>query len=415
MSKPEKTAGGIGKIILRILICAVIVVAAAAAGIVLFATVTEYRPEEVEALDVMPVHADQAGTAENAIQSDDTENKNQSDDVESENQSGDIDESVQLSGAANEEDRLSGKTLQSGDTVRAVLWNIGYGALGDNADFFMDGGSRVYTADAARVQQNLQGIADELSELQPDILLLQETDRDSSRSRHVDEANVILDALPEMTDWTFAWNFKVPFVPYPIPPIGKVSSGLMTLSAFPIEAAQRVQLPCPFSWPVRTVNLKRCAAIHRIPLEGGGKELVVVNLHLEAYDSGEGKAAQTKMLRDLLQKERDAGNYVIAGGDFNQVFSNTDVSAYPVYGNWQPGIIDVGEFSDGWQLVMDSSHPTCRSLDRPLEGADREKFQFYVIDGFIFSDNVEVLSVQTQDQGFVCSDHNPVMAEVRLK
>ena len=64
---------------------------------------------------------------------------------------------------------------------------------------------------------------------------------------------------------------------------------------------------------------------------------------------------------------------------------------------------------------MDSTHPTCRSLDRPLEGADRENFQYYVIDGFIISDNVEVLSAETQDRGFVCTDHNPVLAEVRLK
>ena len=116
------------------------------------------------------------------------------------------------------------------------------------------------------------------------------------------------------------------------------------------------------------------------------------------------------MTNGLIQ----AGIDVIAGGDFNQVFSNIDVSAYPVYGNWQPGIIDVGEFSDGWQLVMDSSHPTCRSLDRPLEGADTDSFQFYMIDGFIISDNVEVLNIRTMDKGFVCTDHNPVLAEVRL-
>jgi hypothetical protein len=35
------------------------------------------------------------------------------------------------------------KTLSAGDSIRVLTWNIGYGALGDNADFFMDGGSHV--------------------------------------------------------------------------------------------------------------------------------------------------------------------------------------------------------------------------------------------------------------------------------
>ena len=61
-------------------------------------------------------------------------------------------------------------------------------------------------------------------------------------------------------------------------------------------------------------------------MAGSDKELVIVNVHLEAYDSGEGKEAQTKMLAELLKKEQEAGNYVIAGGDFNQAFSNVDIS-----------------------------------------------------------------------------------------
>ena len=38
-----------------------------------------------------------------------------------------------------------------------------------------------------------------------------------------------------------------------------------------------------------------------------------------------------------------------------------------------------------------------------------------VIDGFILSPNVELTSVQTQDDGFRFSDHNPVLLSIRLK
>ena len=57
-----------------------------------------------------------------------------------------------------------------------------------------------------------------------------------------------------------------------------------------------------------------------MPLEGTDKELVLINFHLEAYDSGEGKIAQSKMLAEKLESEYQQGNYVIAGGDFNQTF-----------------------------------------------------------------------------------------------
>ena len=44
---------------------------------------------------------------------------------------------------------------------------------------------------------------------------------------------------------------------------------------------------------------------------------MLVNLHLEAYDDGEGTDAQTAALKSFLEQEYAKGNYVIAGGDYN--------------------------------------------------------------------------------------------------
>ena len=85
-----------------------------------------------------------------------------------------------------------------------------------------------------------------------------------------------------------------------------------------------------------------------VPLKGTDKELVLLNLHLEAYDSGAGKIAQTKMLIELMKKVYESGDYVIAGGDFNQIFSAEDKDAYPAQPDkWQPGEIDVSQFGAG--------------------------------------------------------------------
>ena len=71
-------------------------------------------------------------------------------------------------------DHEASTVLTAGSPLSVISWNCGYGALGDNADFFMDGGSSVYTADRDRVKSNLAGILSALRELSPDLLLLQE-------------------------------------------------------------------------------------------------------------------------------------------------------------------------------------------------------------------------------------------------
>ncbi len=300
-----------------------------------------------------------------------------------------------------------------GQALTVMTWNMGFGALGDNADFFMDGGTMVTTATKARVEENLAGMLEDIQAVDPDILFLQEVDRDSKRSYHIDMTDYYSDHYGYNS--SFATNFKTWYLPYPWPPIGKVYSGIETLTDLTMTSSQRLKLPCPYKWPVSMVNLKRCLLVSRIPVEGSDRELVLVNLHLEAYDDGEGKIQQTKMLRSVLQEEVEKGNYVIAGGDFNQVFSNVDVSAYPVKeGTWEAGYIDVEEFGEDLSFHADNTTPTCRSLDQVYAGADHENFQYYMLDGFIVSSNVTVESVETLNLDFVHTDHNPVVLQVTL-
>lgn len=302
-----------------------------------------------------------------------------------------------------------------GDSIDVLTWNIGFGALDKSADFFMDGGTQVYTATKDEVQDNMEAVTKRLQSIDADIMFLQEVDEKSSRSRNINEISLITDTFDGYMS-SFAYNFKVAFVPYPIPPIGRVNSGILTLSSFELKSSVRQKLPCPFTYPVRMANLKRCLIISRMDIEGTDKDLVLINLHLEAYDNGEGKEKQTKLLKQILEDEISKGNYVIAGGDFNQVFSNVDTSDYPLIdeGLWTPPTIDVTEFSSGLTFVTDNKTPTCRSLDRPLEDND-EDFQYYMIDGFIISNNLKLNKVETIDTGFENTDHNPVLMNVTIE
>jgi len=320
-------------------------------------------------------------------------------------------EQIKISGAAD-------KKLSPGDTFSILSWNIGYSALGENTDFFYDGGKMIYGDDKPVVLENISEIENHIEKENCNVVFLQEVDISSARSHFVNELKYLADQLTGF-NYSHAVNYKVLFIPIPFPPMGKVNCGISTFSSYPFKSSERIALPCPFSYPMRLFNLKWALLVNRVKLENSEKELVLVNLHLEAYDSGEGKIAQTKMLKDLLESEAAKGNYVIAGGDFNQTFSGTDTSMYPHLKDspWEPLYIDETEFSQDLKFVADSSIPTCRSLQYVYAGADKspDAFQYYMLDGFILSSNVELNYTETQDLGFVNSDHNPVKISVTLR
>ena len=353
---------------LKVVLCVLGAVVALAALGILFLTITEYRPADVEQLEVICEEHD-GGVA----------------------------------------DPVSPQ-LQAGEELTVLSWNIGYAGLGEDEDFFMDGGTKKTSADKATVEKYLNGISDTLGALSPDLMMLQEVDVDSARTYRIDESTYVIRG-----NGVHALNYSCPYVPIPWPPIGRVNSGLFTTTRYEISSAERIALPCPFSWPVSTANLKRCLLVSYLPIEGSDKQLVLVNLHLEAYDDGEGKIAQTKQLREFIQSEYEKGNYVIAGGDFNQTFPGA-LEQYPIKNEelWTPGMLDDSMLPEGWHFAYDASVPTCRLLNEPYDPAS-ENTQYYVIDGFILSPNVTLNTVETLDAGFVYSDHNPVLLNVTLE
>ncbi|MDD2648025.1 MAG: endonuclease [Eubacteriales bacterium] len=304
------------------------------------------------------------------------------------------------------------KSIAIGDALRLVSFNTGYSGLDKTQDFFMDGGKRSKPESRQEVEDNTEAICSFLKEQNADIYLLQEVDVDSDRSFNVNQYQRYQSGLGLYG--AIGYNYYCDFVPIPLPPMGKVRSGIVTLSGFDPYSSERITLPNPFSWPVRIANLKRCLLIQRIPLEGSEKMLVIINLHLEAYDDGDGRARQTAMLLALMEAEREQGNYVIAGGDFNQTFEGAGTFSMAKTGFFVPSILKNSELPEGFSYAFDAQVPSCRSLATAYTG-DKTNMDFYIIDGFIVSDNISVDSVKTIDLDFANSDHNPVAMSVTLK
>ncbi len=303
--------------------------------------------------------------------------------------------------------------------VTLMTWNIGYAGLGKDEDFFMDGGKKVQPDSKAVVEDYFSGIKSTIGRHPSDILFIQEIDIKSKRTWKMNQ----YEAMKKFTGkgGAFAYNYKCTYVPFPLPTIGHIESGVSILTNFETSDAERHSLPVPFKWPVRLANLKRCMLITRIPVyeNGGasGRELVLADFHLEAFDAGEGKIAQTKALKEFIESEYSKGNYVIAGGDFNQRFPGSTAFPAKWADGWLPGQLDANMLKPGWQFVFDDTKPTCRSNQRKYNDADAQahNWQYHVIDGFIVSPNIEKLSVNVIDEDFQNSDHNPVYMTFMLK
>lgn len=301
--------------------------------------------------------------------------------------------------------------VELGKEMTLLCWNIGYGGLGKEMDFFMDGGTMVKPESKEIVEGYLKGIDNIIDSFDPDLVLLQEVDSSSSRTYRIDEREV----LNEGYDYcSFALNYSCPFVPIPFPPMGMVHSGLYTMTDDLImDEAKRVSLLCPFSWPVSVFNLKRCLMASYLPIEGSDKYLVLVNLHLEAYTEGDGREKQTRQLLSLIEEEYRKGNYVIAAGDFNQFLPGSREIYPQTNSDWETKPINEDLLPEGWTFAYDLSVPTCRSLNQAYDSSD-ENFQFYSIDAMLLSPNIEVLDIKTFDAHFEYSDHNPLVLKFVL-
>ncbi len=302
-----------------------------------------------------------------------------------------------------------------GEKLSLITYNIGFGAYSDDYSFFMDGGkySRGFSSDA--VSANIKGSLDTLKSENPDFALLQEVDKNGTRSYHINQAEEFSNELKGY-DSIFAQNYDSAYFLYPFnQPIGANLSGMMTFSRFDITNAHRRSLPIEESL-YKYLDLDRAYTVSVIPAENG-KNLVLYNVHLSAYTS-DGTIAneQLKMLASDMNEQYENGNYVIAAGDFNKDILGDSSKYFKREGDdkftWaQP--LDTSLLPEGFTCHSGTNVPTCRNADSAYR-ADGTDFVLSV-DGIISSPNVELVLCETVDNGFKYSDHNPVRAEFILK
>ena len=303
--------------------------------------------------------------------------------------------------------------LDVNESFTLMSYNIGFGAYSDDYSFFMDGGEHGKALSKEAVLENMWDVMDIVNKADPDILLLQEVDIDGTRSYHVDQTAMMTDELEEYDSIT-AVNYDSPYFIYPFhDPTGKNKSGIMTFSKYNISKSWRKRLPVEESI-YKYLDLDRAYTMTRVSTSNK-KHLVIYNVHLSAYTS-DGTIAdeQLKMLLEDMMTEYSKGRYVIAAGDFNKDLLG-DSSKYferregeftwakPINKELIPTEISI---------YAPTNAPSCRNADSAYKG-DGSDFVL-TVDGMLASANVKVVSSETIDTGFMCSDHNPVKYEIML-
>ena len=323
------------------------------------------------------------------------------------------------------EDNESLNPLATGlsDSVKAateytvLTYNIGFGAYTPEFTFFMDGGEKSWGESKESVTRCVNGAIAEMKKHNPDFMLVQEVDFDSTRSYHIDQRKMLEEEFSSYSS-AFAVNYHSAFLFYPFnEPHGASNAGILTLSKFNITSALRRSLPISEGFS-KFLDLDRCYSVSRLPADNG-KELVLFNVHLSAYGgSDEIRSAQMNMLFSDMKTEYEKGNYCVTGGDFNHDFTGDSTKKLNGdkgldFGWAQPFPIemlpDCIERCDKYS--EDKLVPTCRNCDIPYE----EGNDVFIVDGFLVTKNVEVVSVENIDTGFIYSDHNPVKLIFSLK
>jgi endonuclease/exonuclease/phosphatase family metal-dependent hydrolase len=302
-----------------------------------------------------------------------------------------------------------------------LIWNIGYAGLGKETAFFYDQGKMLHAGNTPTrtprklVEKNGQGTIDLIKNTEADFYMLQEVDVNSKRSYFIDAFSNIAGVLPSF-EANLALNYNVRRVPIPVlqpfSVYGKVQSGLASYSKYKVKSAERIQLPGSFDWPNNIFQLDRCLLVQRVDVFD--KELVIVNVHNSAYDKGGViKAQQMEFIRTFCEEEYAKGNYVLLGGDWNQCppdFPFDKLASKNPFGYSQINI--EGDFLPAtWQWCYDPSTPTNRKNRTAYE--EGESF-VTIIDFYLISPNIELISVETLDQNFEHSDHQAVKASFRL-
>ena len=279
-------------------------------------------------------------------------------------------------------------TVKNDSVFSIVTYNIGYLSGMTN--------NRAVAKPKELFDKNLQKVLKETKSINPDIIAFQEIDYAAARSYEVNQQNEI--AKLGYNYVAKAVNWDETYVPFPYwPPtmhFGKVISGQSIISKYPLKEHQRIVLErvpdAPFYRDA--LYLERLSQVVKVTLNG--KEVVLINVHLEAFD----KATRVRQFAEVMKifnSYKDKFPTILLG-DFNSRARDKDAIIQKL-------------------IEMKNIGNAAFNLENPSNTFDSRN-PFKRIDYIFYTKNsIELISGKVLTQFGEASDHLPVEMSFKLK
>ena len=200
------------------------------------------------------------------------------------------------------------------DTLTVVTWNIRFGI--GRANWFGDSCGDLVLFDNETILDGLELLAQKITEMDADILLLQEVDTDSKRSAYIDQVQWLLDHT-SMNYGVYASMWEVQFVPSD--GLGRVNTGNAILSKWPLSEAERIQLSLRGDQDALTKAFYVRRNVLKAVVNYPGNPFWAVDIHASAFSNDDTKQKQFLEFKDVLDEINSKGEIFVAGGDLNEL------------------------------------------------------------------------------------------------
>lgn len=202
---------------------------------------------------------------------------------------------------------------ETGGTLKVMTWNIRFGI--GRLPFFGDscGERSIFTE--REVLDALELIAGKINEVNPDVLLLQEVDRESKRTAYIDQVQWILDHTNlNYAAYASMWQAQV----IPSDGIGRIDVGNAVMTKWNMSSAERIKLPLRTDQDSATqlFYIRRNILKAKVYVPEIGN-IYALNSHTTAFATDETKRKHIEKVEQTLDIINQSGDTFVAGGDLN--------------------------------------------------------------------------------------------------
>lgn len=276
------------------------------------------------------------------------------------------------------------------DSVYSIVtYNIGYLSGMTN--------NRAIAKPKELFDKNMSKVLKEVKNVNPDIIAFQEIDYNSSRSYEVNQETEISKLGYNYIAKGVNWDER--YLPFPYwPPsmhFGKMVSGQSILSKYPLKDYERIVLERVADAPFYrdAFYLERLAQVSKVVIEN--KEVVLINVHLEAFDKPT-RERQFRFVVDKLFNKYKNEYPTILLGDFNSRARNKEAVVQELFS--MEGVGNAGFNAENPSNTFDTK-----------DLYERIDYIFYT------KNTIEYIDGRVLNEFGQASDHLPVLMRFKLK